>query len=293
MIKNSKKTAFSMIEMSLVVLVVAALVAGIVVKRTDLFSKAHTNKIISATKNSLLKDMDGLVIWFDVATKDSFNISEIVEGGSISKWKNIAPANYLDMDAVEVTNKPTYALDTKDNLPMLSFDGINDIMTSERSVFGYELAQRNQITIFVVNKYYSGYSTAFDWGNSLDNRILLLTVHSDGKFYFDLGNESSGGRIANASVASYNSQWKIVTAVRKTNNTGFVSVNGSSNVVVSGAMTDDLDVTRNNTFSMGSVVGQIGKLDVRELIIFKRELSSEEIKDVERYLSKKWDIKLN
>ena len=43
----------------------------------------ETNKMISATKNSVLKDIKDLKFWFDVATDENFKKSEMVEGGDI------------------------------------------------------------------------------------------------------------------------------------------------------------------------------------------------------------------
>lgn len=285
--KNNKKTAFSILELSIVILIIAAIVSAVIVNKANFFEKAQTNKMISATKNSVLKDMDGLALWYDVATDESFRKSEIVENVSVEEWKNIAPDNYLDMNFIEVTNPPTYKLDADDGLPMLSFSGGGDILTSDRSVFGYELAKNNQITIIFVNKHYSGSNRAFDWGVNGSERILAHGTHSDYKFYFEFGAQTGGRLTSVSSYADSLNEWKIITMITKSDDTGVVRYNGNL-VTMSGSMVNELIFVNTDTFIMGD-----GVFDVRELIVFKRALSEQEIDDVEQYLSKKWDIELS
>ncbi len=290
MVKNNKKTAFSAIEIAIVLVFIGLLLAGIFFVKGNLFSKAKTNKIISATKYSVLKDMEGLAVWFDVATKESFKNSEMVEGGGISEWKNISPNNYGDFNVVQSTsdNQPKYLMDSKDNLPLISFNGSADGLYTTGNVYGYQLAQKNQVTIFSVQKYYDNNNATIGWGVNTNRLLFHAKYGLNDIIYFDFGDISSGGRINNFAPSNFNEDWKILTFVRRVDNNGQIRINGSDFLVSS--MTDDFDVTDASVFIIGN--GD-SKTDLREVIIFKRELSASEIDEIEKYLSDKWNIDLD
>ena len=290
---KQNKTAFSGIELAVVLIIIGLLFAGIVTTKGNLFSKAKLNKIISATKNSPLKDMNELAIWFDVATDESFKNSEMVEDGGISIWKNIAPQNYhnINVEQSNASDQPLFSFDDSDNLPMLSFDGVDDVLITSDVIYGYQFAKNNQVTVFIVQKYYDGDNIAIRWGVN-SNRFLNHSFYeTNNLIYWDFGNTASGGRISIAPPSGFSKKWQIITLIRNTNDTGSIRVGGVN--LLTSAMADEFDVTASDNLEITNSATGSSKSDLREMIIFKRALTDNEINEVEKYLSKKWDINLD
>jgi hypothetical protein len=64
-----------------------------------------------------------------------------------------------------------------------------------------------------------------------DGHRVLLYINNDGKIYFDLGDNTNGGRISAARPAGFDNVYHVSSAVRRTNNTGEVFVDGKSSFI--------------------------------------------------------------
>jgi hypothetical protein len=283
--KNNQKTAFSIIELSIIMILIGLIITGVVVTRSDLFLRANNNKIIAATKYSVLREIDDLAIWFDAATDESFKNSEMTANNPLTMWKNISPKNYgnFNVEQLTPTNQPTYSFDDNDALPLLRFDG-SDLLSTANIISGYNFAKQNQITVFLVQKYNSPLHTANSilWNPSVDNVFSANITNISGNIIWGFANSQ-----ISATPSGFLNSWNIVTLVRNSNNNGQIRVNGSN--LQTAVMSDNLNISASDNLDIGT--GLNG--DLREIAIFKRELSPLEIKSVEKYLSDKWDINLN
>ena len=284
--KQNKKLAFTVIELSVVILIIAFVIAMALGSRS-IITAARLSTLRSISAKSPVYDIADNVLWYDISAKRAFttypNNNNLVS--SISDVSPNLPVN-INMVQLNSDSQPKFVFDTIDGLPYLYFDGVNDFLTSSRLVYGYELAQPNQMTIIIVNRHFSGSNRQFDWGFGTNNRILSHATHSDNRYYYEVGAQASG-RIISSVLASAINSWKIVTMVKKTNGTGFIKANGVP-VLNQTSMTSNLNVNDSRTFYMGE-----GRFDLREFMIFKRELSSAEIADIENYLSLKWKIDID
>lgn len=299
--RNIKKTAFSVVELSVILLFIGILIVGVVVNKDKLTSKANLTNLISASNNSPVRDMDGLTIWYDVANSDGFKKSEIVEDREISLLKNVSPQNYRNIDVEQTVsaNRPKYKLDSN-GVPYLDFDGTNDYLQSSATISGHEISYPDQITVFIVQEYRGGDTCTFSWVDHIStNKINLLAAWSDNFIYWSSSNGTPGsGRVVTAKPSNFDNKWNLVTVMRKnsvTTNNGIIKVNGGLDLDYSNTVTDTLGVSDKAFFQLGSYESGTYPFNggIREFILFKRELSTSEINEVEQYLSNKWDIDLS
>lgn len=89
--KNNKK-AFSLVEISIVVLIIGLLIAGIS-KASDMIADSQLKGARSLTKGSKTGRIPGLLLWLETTTTDALKDSERFGGTSISTWSDISPPN--------------------------------------------------------------------------------------------------------------------------------------------------------------------------------------------------------
>ncbi len=279
-----QRQAFSFIEISIILIVISLLIAGAVSYKGNLFNSAKLNNIKKFTKNSPLKDLEHLAIWLDSATKDSFKNSEMVDEGYLSMWKNIAPNNYdkINFSQSNSSYQPKYIFDDKDGLPAISFDGGDYLFAG--NIFGHQFTKYNQFTLFIVLKYNSPNhdATPIHWESTGTNKFTMKLINSSGNAVTHFANNTMNSSVA----TSFKDSWNIVTFNMNSDDNLSIRINGS--LIDSGIESDDFDVTEFSNFNIGNNL----KGEIREIAIIKNKISDQEIKEVEKYLSKKWNIDL-
>ena len=88
--KNRPNKAFSLIEISIVILIVGILISGVSLG-VDLYQDFRLASARSLTQNSRVGRINDLVLWLEASQKSSFEPDNIANGTAITKWKNIAP----------------------------------------------------------------------------------------------------------------------------------------------------------------------------------------------------------
>ena len=82
---KSQKLAFSLIEISMVILVIGILIAGIS-QGIDLYQDTKFSIAQTLTKNSRVNRIADLEMWLETTLDDSFVASEKIANSNISKW---------------------------------------------------------------------------------------------------------------------------------------------------------------------------------------------------------------
>jgi hypothetical protein len=277
-----QKKAFSLPELSIILIIISIIIIGVVNVKGDLLNKAKINNIIKLTKISPLIDLDNLSIWLEVGTKDSFKNSEVIDGSYLSLWKNIAP-NYhhkINFSQTVAINQPKYII-SNNSLPSLSFDG-GDYL-SAANIYGHQFTKENQATIFIVQKYNSPNhsSKIINWESTGTNKFTLKSTDSSGNIVWHFANDT----ISKISNSDFNDKWNIITLTKGSNNIN-IRINGS--LLYSVGVSDDFDITVLSDFNIGTNFNG----EIREIAIIKNKISSQEIDEIEKYLSRKWDIDL-
>ena len=87
--RNNLKSAFSLIEISIVLLVISALIAGIIIGG-QLVKQARIKAAQSLTEKSPIMDTENLLVWFEGSLDNSFDTGQNQDGSNLNEWKTIA-----------------------------------------------------------------------------------------------------------------------------------------------------------------------------------------------------------
>jgi len=154
--KNPKSsTAFSLVEISVVILVIGILIAG-VSQGIDLYQDTKLATARSLTTNSRVGRIDGLVLWLETTSLSSFDSIESKVNSKITNWLDINPFSDKKINFVQSTqdSKPTLKISSKSDLPILYFDG-NDFFSSVNNVSSNDLTKLGDLTIFFVTEIFN------------------------------------------------------------------------------------------------------------------------------------------
>ncbi len=296
------KKAFSLIELSVVILIIGILVAG-VTQGSRLVNRMRLSAARAITSSSPVNSIRDIVGWWETTLEQSFNGTEPEEDsdgdtGGITTWYDINPQSTVKNNATSpaTTNNPGYtASGSINNLPTLNFNGSDHYLHFD----GTSLANSNY-SIFVVEQRTSGtgdyrYMIASSNGSGITNQLLQVGYRNSstitwGQFANDF----------NVSVASYNvpiarihslvfgsalptaKSYYLNGAVQTLNNT-YGSAVASQGLTSYTNATFGLYGTDQNVYYQGNI---------GEIIIFNRALKNEERDAIEDYLGRKWGIRV-
>jgi len=282
------KKAFSLVEISVVILIIGILIAGIS-KGYDLYNDFYLTKIRNITKNSRVGRISNLELWLETSLEESFTNSDRKNNNLISLWKdiNIQTSQRKIISQETSSAQPKYITSAFNGIiPAVRFDG-NDF-------FAFDSAFMNgsDFTIFVVekrtsagvNSYFIGGGSAgvFHLGYKNSSEIRVGQYGAVNINFFDYA------------IPTFNSS-KTISRIHSFMMSGSNGkkywLNGGENPDASSANNSLLsgyfghiggaEIGSNNLFYTG---------DIGEIIIYSKELSTKERKEVEDYLSKKYGI---
>ena len=297
MIKTKNHKAFSLVEISMVILVIGILIAGIS-QGIDLYDDYRLTSARNLTKNSLVSRIPDLEMWLETTSENSLATGTStftdkpnpVDQDSIGRWNNINPnilpsaRNHATQTnpTASVDNQPKYIRKGMNGLPALLFDGTNDFF-----YFNGDFLIGADYTIFVVearnsdkvNNYFLSGS-----GNINNTRLHLG---------YRYNNSLTQAHYANDFGISISPFASIISRIHsfifsKVNGKGIYTNGGTGSFVnqlspLSAYPGSSIGNSRNSSFYSGFIA---------EIIIYSRALTDKERQGVEAYLSKKWGIKL-
>lgn len=222
----------------------------------------------------------GLKLWLETSTLG------LAEGAPIASWTDISGNNNHAVQTVE-GKKPIFKANIKNGLPIIRFDGIDDILTTGIKVLADDL-----FTIFVVA------------ANSINNPIRAIVAQHTGAA--DVGRTvfvstavANTARLFFNNGASYNVDGTTLIplntfSIMESRSNGL----GSSSVLINGLQEGNLEGqqwTPRDTFTtiggFPSIPGFGG--DIAEILIYNTYLSTNDRQKIELYLSNKWGVGLN
>ncbi len=297
-IKN--KQAFSIVELSIVVLILGIMLAGII-NYNNFVLKASLVSARKITKSSTIIKIENLALWLDATAQNSFKsdnltntsfLTDISDKQTIGWWQDVNlqkvyPAR-LNFTASNLANRPKYYVSAINHLPALYFDG-NDFLRIE-NLSTSNIASENEITIFVVQNVKSSNLATFTINSSTQNAAnsgerIMLNAYYNNNFYFDFGNYNSLDRVTkNYTSQSYLAKPQLISAIKNGNNSSFY-------------INSKLEETQNTTSSLNTSLERYLEIGtsfdgyIGEILIFNRALKARERMLIEQYLMKKWRIK--
>ena len=297
------KTAFSLVEISIVLMVIGILITG-VSKGIDLFYDFKLGQAQSMTAKSPVISTPNLTLWLETTSPNSFEVKLPLNNDKIAIWKDLNPQRIFKVNVSQSTlaNKPTYVDNAINNLPALKF--ANDIELRSENLALNDFLSSDQATIFIVQNNFSGdiYTTTISWIPTANNQDggselarLNISAQEGDAVLIDYG--SGGGasvRTSSASLTNFLNKDKIISFVKNSANVN-LRINFDETSKTSTSATSVLSASLSAPFIVGRFRasndyffnGYIG-----EIIIFDRALNESERKKIEDYLSEKWGINI-
>jgi prepilin-type N-terminal cleavage/methylation domain-containing protein len=313
-----KNSAFSLIELSVVILVVGIFIAGVTTS-TILIRNYHLQLARSVTESSDVSSIKDLVLWLDVTALNSLTNSSdstnIGDNETIKTWvdRNLGAKKFT---FTEITSGggPVYKFNGINNLPSLFFDGsvsgegagAGDCLYAPYSI----KLNPPQVTIFAVTRpvlqnsapsFGAIYSTILNNGIPNTGGFLLYksTKTSNNNIFSFATGVGSTYNYAETPEITLNKAYIVTSTITGTSASDSKSI--YQNGVLKASYTGNVYAVHNNSslttnsFAIGcnSASSRFFNGYISEIIMFDRALSDDERVTVEKYLSKKYSILLN
>ena len=308
-----KKSAFSLVELSVVIAIISLLIAG-VAQASKMIRKSTLTAAQSQTKQSVVRDMPGVVLWYETTLDSSFIPEEAVSEGGITTWydNNTQALSKSKAYTTVVAPLSRYTENAINGLPAIRC-GASRLQVESPTEYRPTNVDNipiaiNSFTIFLV-----AYSTTT---HQIDAESNASVEGTSGQTY-PIGAAYSGGFIESTTIsgagislgtngvsvyehassymppiAVYNGSTSkllerpAVITVDYNNKTPTIFINSTTSRT--GLLSPKTTVAAPLDFcwgQYGAFAGYIG-----EVIIFDRHLLTDERKAVEKYLGKKWKI---
>lgn len=287
MLKN--KTAFSLIELSVVILIIGVIVSG-VTQSSRMISAFRLSSARSQTQSSPVASMRNLLMWYDSTSVASFLDADAENNQPITFWYDINPTSTIKYDLTSPsTNNPKYIANCINSLPCVRFDGSNDyLINNSADISGTEL------TIFIVAKRiaFSIYTTTLSVSaaavsNDFTSTSSMIVFNEGGNGTY-IQTYRNGGLSGIMTHPGNGVAYVAETVFNGATNTFYLNGTAQSSV----ASTASFAASR---FLVGSrweasLYQWPYNGNIAEIIVFSRGLKTEERDAVESYLGKKWGI---
>jgi len=297
----NKKLAFSLIELSIVILIIGILVAG-VTQSSRLVAQMRLASAQSVTRSADISSIRDMVFWAETSLENSITNSagslQIEDGNSVSSWNDINPQISAKINVTQATaaNQPTYKVSGINGLPSLSFNGSTNILLNT-STTPLPASDKN-------------YSLIIVWRANIVNTGASLVMISQGNSAI-ASNTMAALYVSNTNLfgfSAYSNDYAPITISANTNYISIVTVDNtlaSNNISVyvnSNTPTTGTSSAGSASLNLGAQRFAIGaRFDslryfggmISEAIVFDRTLKSDEVRSINAYLSKKYGIKIS
>jgi prepilin-type N-terminal cleavage/methylation domain-containing protein len=284
------RSAFSLIEISIVILVIGLIVAGIA-QANRLVNRSAMTSAQAQTNSSPVPLIDGLVYWIETTAEKSFLAAEAKDNTAITAWYNANPtANFNIGNTTSVTGTPKYFVKKLNNLPTITFDGSSYFNLPAGTVpYG-----DSEYSAFFVVKPASATCNCMVLSSGKGTGNVLNSFGFNGSDVFINSWGSDNTTFGSGLSAKFH-----IYSVIYTSGSSSRTVNSNVDGTAQTADTDNANprssTTDNNRLGADSADTAAGIFsgEIAEIVVYARTLKTDEISDVHQYLSKKWRIRLN
>jgi len=302
-VTKSKLKAFSLIELSIVILVIGILIAGIMEGRNLLY-KAKLSAARALSQSSDVASIKNLVVWVDATQENAItntNLTKNVENGDSAKsWTDRSPQytpNLVFSTSSRAGTYPKFRENAVNGLPALEFDGVLDSLEAASTA---RINQLENFAIFAVFTAIPTYSTDTRKGillkteSGANNEVYGMLFNGTTKTIGSIVVDSSGSvTIVAAATNGIKDNIPAIGFVQHATgvSSGFVSyINGAASGTSGTPKSSISSGSSGLAIGRGSHSARYFKGYISEIIMYNKALTTEERKSVEKYLSKKWGI---
>ncbi len=290
-----KKSAFSLVEISIVIVIISVIIAG-ALQGSRVVRKSRLLEAQILTEKSPVNDISDLISWHETSLDSSFNEDEAKDGASVSTWYDHNPNALTKKNATQATalNQPKFIKNVfYGSIPALRFDG-EDFLNFN----GSELIGTSYTMFIVEQRRAAGARLPLIGGddNPVDQNIRF-TYQDNFIVVAQQGNGVGVG--TKCSVPAYTSPVpRIHSLIHNPVPIGTLGIlPGSRYWLNGGGSNGESNDTTNVDYLIAYDSPFFGRNgsdyfngDIAEVILFKRALQDGERLMVEDYLSKKYNI---
>lgn len=281
------KRAFSLIELSIVILIIGILVAG-VTQSSRMVSQMKLTSARAQTQSSPVASIKDLVLWLEATSENSFITTEAEDGLPLTAWYDTNPQLVTKNHATRGTSNAnvSYEDNAINSLPGVYFNGT--AATTSNLVGNVITSTNNAFSFFIVSRL-----TETATGNW---RPAFRNGSSGGWAYQKDGLSPSKrdlvfpGVLDSYSTTNITTNAEVISATHNGTSLSFY-LNGVNDFTATVTMT-----TPASQYIVGNAGTTAGTSPwmgyLCEIIVFDRVLKTEERRAVEAYLGKKWGIKV-
>lgn len=284
-----KKSAFSLIELAVVLVVIAALIVG-VMSAKSLITMAHFTKARSQMAEAQITTIPCLMAWYETAAKDSFKEGEVLNNSSITQWRDISSQTSIAnlKNLLTPSGSVLYKVKGINDLPAAYFDG-----TSYMNLGNFYQGDYSQYTAFVVFKplttVNSTPQTLLDSSpSSLSDSAIAIKNNA---ISLNAGSSAETSTASNAADIKMGGAYIMVTYLDNTHSR--VYINDTITMVGNAEIIAGSNPIHGLTIGVSRALNNGFNGLVSEVILFSCPIKSKERGEVMRYLSNKYAIKVN
>ncbi len=277
------KRAFTLIELSIVLIIIGLITAGVLAGKS-LVDISRISKAKSLSDSSPILSIEKLALWLEATSNKNVSVDA---NNLVDIWYDKNPQSLPAINSTASgTAKPLYNKSGINGLPALEFDGIDDYIDTH---YLFSKKTTDGWTMFLV----------------FENTGITTLKAIFGKDFFYLRTDSvlrnfignSGGTFLCCST-TFNIGNSYIVTITNNGSTGQISFY-SQGLFNANQAVGDYSIN-NNSFYIGAInnnnapdgLGGYGNITVGEFIIYDKYLFDSERDEVHKYLSKKWGIKL-
>ncbi|MFM7620060.1 MAG: type II secretion system protein [Alphaproteobacteria bacterium] len=285
--------AFSLIELSIVILIIGVLVAG-VTQSSRLVKRIRLLTAQNITNSSPVPTIKDLALWYEATLEKSFNDTEEQDLSELTMWYDNNPQATYKLNAFPplTNNRPKFIENGINGLPSVRLAGVDDYLRVDQvGISG------PQLTYFIVARRIAWVQDSSIINGTGPSGNDYTNVESFTGFY-----EGGGGGM----IPGRNSGLLCLAMLgsHPGNGNSFIAdsvFNGSTNIAyINGTGYTPANSTGNFNITQIHIGPRISggnpsiyyNADIAEIIFYSRALNTEERKAVEQYLSRKWAIKI-
>ncbi len=290
--KNHKISAFSLIELSVVILIIGILVAG-VTQGSRLVAQFRLKTAQNLTINSPVASIKNLSTWYETTLESSFSNPLIEDGAAIDTWFDINPQTAFKNNAAQAVLKrqPYFRERVINNaIPVVRFFDADIDSTGDRMTFSGDAFVSSDYTVFSVEQRSSSSAGGHFFGSDpsaggvrcgYNANTSLFCVHNAQGVLFNV--PAYSGQILRIHTFLFKN-----SELRYWLNGGVTPDGEYTSPVV-----EQLTAAPNMNLGYHALSGGDYRGDIAEIIIFSRGLKETERQEVEEYLGKKYGIVIN